>query len=53
LRQPIKLDQFAPRVALGEASAHGGNYHLWEIAENLHRWASGEPLSMPMAGARV
>ena len=25
LGQPVKLDQFAPRVALGEASAHGAN----------------------------
>ena len=25
LRQPVKLDQFAPSVRLGEASAHGTN----------------------------
>jgi hypothetical protein len=33
--QPIKLDQFAPRVALGEASTHDAT---WEIAGNLRRY---------------
>jgi hypothetical protein len=33
----VKLDQFAPCVGLGEASAHGAHYHIGDIVENLRR----------------
>jgi hypothetical protein len=43
LGEPIKLDQFAPSVALGEASAHGASFITCKIAD-AEDWGGQTPI---------